>query len=71
MSESGDRPSSRELRRGMTVEIEQSNADNAPDADGIRGEIKQVLEDDDANVEGAKVKLQSGVTGYVERVVTD
>jgi len=71
MSETGDRPSSDQLRQGMTVEIEQSNADNAPDAEGIRGEIKVVLEDDEANVEGTKVKLQSGVTGYVKRVVAD
>ena len=53
------------------VEIEQSNADNAPDAEGIMGEIQTVLEDDDENVEGAKVKLESGATGYVKRVVTD
>ena len=71
MSETGDRPSDDELRRGMMVEIEQSNAENAPDAEGIMGEIKTVLQDDDASVEGAKVKLESGVTGYVKRVVTD
>ena len=71
MSETGDRPSDDELRRGMMVEIEQSNAENAPDAEGIMGEIQTVLQDDDASVEGAKVKLQSGVTGYVKRVVTD
>lgn len=71
MSETGDRPSDDELRPGMTVEIEQSNADNAPDAEGIRGEIRQVLADDDENVEGTKVELQSGVTGYVKRVVVD
>lgn len=71
MSETGDRPTSDELRPGMTVEIEQSNADNAPEAEGIRGEIAAVLESDDENVEGAKVRLQSGVTGYVECVVAD
>ncbi|WP_435177760.1 DUF2196 domain-containing protein [Halorussus sp. AFM4] len=71
MSETGDRPSDDELRPGMMVEIEQSNAENAPDAEGIMGEIQTVLQDDDASVEGAKVKLQSGVTGYVKRVAPD
>ncbi|NHN59051.1 MULTISPECIES: DUF2196 domain-containing protein [Halorussus] len=71
MSETGDRPSDDELRRGMMVEIEQSNAENAPDAEGIMGEIQTVLEDDDASVKGAKVKLQSGATGYVKRVASD
>lgn len=55
----------------MMVEIEQSNAENPPDAERIVGEIKTVVQDDDASVQGAKVKLQSGATGYVKRVVTD
>jgi uncharacterized protein YwbE len=51
----------------MTVEIDQSNADND---ELIRGDIRQVL-DGDETPQGVKVKLQSGVTGYVERVVAD
>lgn len=71
MSETGDRPADDELRQGMMVEIEQSNAENTPDADGIRGEIKTVMADDDESTRGTKVKLKSGVTGYVKRVVAD
>ena len=41
----------------MTVEIEQSNADND---EPIRGEVKQVMDD---GRKGAKVKLESGATG--------
>jgi uncharacterized protein YwbE len=64
---SGNRPSEEELRQGITVEIEQSNADNA---DPIRGEIRAVI-DEGERPQGVKVELESGVTGYVERVVTE
>jgi uncharacterized protein YwbE len=64
---SGNRPSEEELRQGITVEIEQSNADNA---DPIRGEIRAVI-DEGESPQGVKVELESGVTGYVERVVTE
>ncbi|UPW00267.1 YwbE family protein [Halorussus gelatinilyticus] len=67
---SGNRPTEDELRRGMTVEIDQSNADNAPDADPIRGEIRTVIDEGDSP-QGVKVELKSGVTGYVERVVPE
>lgn len=67
---SGDRPTEESLRRGMTVEIDQSNADNADDAEPLRGEIKTIVDEGDSP-QGAKVKLKSGVTGYVRRVVTD
>ncbi|MFC4450247.1 MULTISPECIES: DUF2196 domain-containing protein [Halorussus] len=67
---SADRPAESELRRGMTVEIEQSNADNAADADPIRGEIQTII-DEGESPQGVKVKLQSGITGYVTQVVTD
>lgn len=66
---SSERPNRENLRRGMMVEIEQSNADNADDAEPIRGEIQNVLEDD--SPKGAKVKLESGVTGWVQSVVPD
>ena len=54
----------------MTVEIEQSNADNADDADPLRGEIKTIV-DEGESPQDAKVKLKSGVPGYVRRVVND
>lgn len=63
---SSERPNRENLRRGMMVEIEQSNADNA---EPIRGEIQNVLEDD--SPKGAKVKLESGATGWVQSVVPD
>lgn len=67
LSMSGNRPSEEELRRGMTVEINQSNADND---NPIRGEIKRII-DEGESPQGVKVELESGVTGYVEQVVTD
>lgn len=67
---SGERPSAESLRQGMTVAVEQANADNAPDAEPIRGEIQTVIDEGDSP-QGAKVKLKSGVTGYVTRVVAE
>ncbi|UPV74228.1 YwbE family protein [Halorussus limi] len=67
---SGNRPDEEELRPGMTVEIDQSNADNAADADPIRGDIRAVIDEGDSP-QGVKVKLESGVTGYVRRVVAE
>jgi uncharacterized protein YwbE len=54
----------------MTVEIEQSNADNADDAAPLRGEIQTIIDGGDSP-QGVKVKLDFGVTGYVQRVVDD
>jgi len=54
----------------MTVEIEQANADNADEADPLRGEIKTII-DEGKSPQGTKVKLKSGVTGYAQRVVND
>ena len=34
-----DTPTREELRRGMTVEIEQTNAENANEAEPLRGDI--------------------------------
>jgi uncharacterized protein YwbE len=64
---SGDRLSEEELRRGMTAGIDQSNADND---NPLRGEIKQVI-DEGESPQGVRVELESGATGYVQRVVTD
>jgi hypothetical protein len=54
----------------MTVAVEQANADNADEAEPIRGEIQTVI-DEGETPQGAKVKLKSGVTGYVTRVVAE
>lgn len=67
---SGERQSAESLRRGMTVEIEQSNADNADDAAPLRGEIQTIIDGGDSP-QGVKVKLDFGVKGYVQRVVDD
>ena len=67
---SGERPSEESLRRGMTVQIEQSNTDNADDAEPLMGEIKTII-DEGESPQGTKVKLKSGVTGYVTSVVNE
>lgn len=54
----------------MTVEIEQSNAENAPDVEPLRGEVQRIADEGDSP-QGVKVKLESGATGYVERVVAE
>jgi hypothetical protein len=64
---SGDRPSEERLRRGTTVETDQSNADND---NPLRGEIKRVI-DEGESPQGTKVELESGATVYVRRVVID
>ncbi|USZ67999.1 hypothetical protein NGM10_14855 [Halorussus salilacus] len=63
---SSERPDREDFRRGMTVEIEQSNADNDR---ALRGEARNVFDDD--SPKGAKVKLESGATGWVRRVVSE
>jgi hypothetical protein len=54
----------------MTVAVEQANADNADEAEPLRGEIQTVIDEGDSP-QGAKVKLESGVTGYVTWVVAE
>ncbi|WP_458205104.1 DUF2196 domain-containing protein [Haladaptatus sp. NG-SE-30] len=68
---SADRPSKEELRRGMTVEIEQTNAENAGDAPPLRGDIAKVLSEEETEPGGVKVELESGVTGRVTRIAPD
>jgi uncharacterized protein YwbE len=70
---SANRPTREELRRGMTVEIEQTNAENADDAQPLRGEIAKILSEEGQRTEpgGVKVQLDSGVTGRVMRVAPD
>ena len=68
---SGDRPTKESLQRGMTVEVEQTGADNADGTEPITGEVRQVLTDEHSHPEGIEVELQSGVTGRVVRVAPD
>ncbi|KZN26444.1 MULTISPECIES: DUF2196 domain-containing protein [unclassified Haladaptatus] len=63
-----DRPTREDLSRGMTVEIEQTNAENADEAEPLRGEIAKVLSEEHTEPGGVKVQLQSGITGRVKRI---
>ena len=66
---SADRPTADELRRGITVEIVQEDAEpRSEDTEPLIGEIATVYGDDP---DGPHVKLKSGVVGYVQSVVAD
>lgn len=54
----------------MTVEIDQ-NEDEGGNENPLRGEILKVLSEEHTEPGGVKVKLESGVTGRVRRVVAD
>lgn len=58
-------PNKAALERGMTVVIDQTNADEE-----LVGEIGAVLEDESTHPDGVLVKLQCGVTGRVQRIGT-
>ncbi|MFH5798665.1 DUF2196 domain-containing protein [Haladaptatus sp. CMAA 1911] len=68
---SADTPTREELRRGMTVEIEQTNAENADEAEPLRGDIAKVLSEEHSEPGGVKVELESGITGRVKRIAPD
>ncbi|WP_049970679.1 DUF2196 domain-containing protein [Haladaptatus cibarius] len=68
---SADRPTREELRRGMSVEIEQTNAENADEAGPIQGNIAKILSDEHTEPGGVKVELESGITGRVKSVVPE
>ncbi len=55
----------------MTVEIEQTDADNADDVDPLVGDIVRFLSDEHTQPGGVEVELESGVTGHVNRVAPD
>lgn len=57
-------PQESDLRRGITVEIEQTDT-----GDELIGEVKEVL--GEADGPGAKVELQSGVVGRALRIEPD
>lgn len=66
-----DTPTREELRRGMTVEIEQTNAENADEAEPLRGDIAEILSEEHSEPGGVKVELESGITGRVKRIAPD
>lgn len=55
----------------MTVEIEQTNAENADEAEPLRGDIATILSDEHTEPGGVKVELESGITGRVKRIAPD
>lgn len=57
------KPNKAELERGMTVVIDQTNADEE-----LVGEVGAVLEDESTDPNGVLVKLKSGATGRVQRI---
>ncbi len=59
---SADLPTRDELKKGLTVEIEQENGDR------IIGEVGVVLTDERTHPEGILVKLKSGVQGRVKHI---
>ena len=65
-----DRPTKEDLRPGMTVEIDQEK--NSQQNDNlIRGDVLKVLSQEHTEPGGIKVKLESGATGRVQRIVAD
>ncbi|WP_435153693.1 DUF2196 domain-containing protein [Haladaptatus sp. DFWS20] len=68
---SAERPTRDELRRGMAVEIEQTNAENADEAEPLRGDIAKILSEEETEPGGVKVELESGITGRVSSVVAE
>lgn len=66
---SQDRPTERELRRGMTVRVVQEQENNS--GEPIVGDIETIVDDEQQHPRGIAVKLQSDVTGRVKEVVSD
>lgn len=59
-------PDKAALERGLTVVIDQTNAEGE-----LVGEIGAVLEDESTHPNGVLVKLKSGATGRVQRIGTE
>ncbi|GAA0199950.1 hypothetical protein GCM10009000_012510 [Halobacterium noricense] len=55
----------------MSVEIEQTNAENADEAEPIRGNIAKIHSEGETEPGGVKVELESGITGRVKSVVPE
>ncbi len=65
---SANRPMWEELRRGMTVEIEQANAENADEAEPLRGDSAKIRSEEHTKPGGITVQLESGIAGRVKRI---
>ena len=61
-----NQPNRDDLRRGMTVEVEQEQENNA--GEPLVGDIRVVLTDEHSHPQGIKVELESGVVGRVKEV---
>ena len=59
-------PTRDEIRRGMTVEVEQEQENNP--GEPLIGDVKLVITDEHSHPEGIKVKLESDVTGRVKEI---
>lgn len=66
---SGDLPTRRDLRRGITVTVVQDQANN--DGEPLVGEIEEILTDEQTHPDGIRVRLHSGVTGRVQEIAPE
>lgn len=65
---SSDLPGRDDLRRAMTVEVVQEQAD---EDEPVVGDIETIVTDERTHPEGIEVKLESGVTGRVKSIAPD
>lgn len=61
-----DRPTRDELAPGMTVTVEQEQANN--EGEPIVGDVRRVLTEEHSHPGGIEVELESGVTGRVKAI---
>ena len=61
-----DQPNRDDLRRGMTVRVQQEQDNNA--GEPLVGDIRVILTDEHSHPQGIKVELESGVVGRVKEV---
>lgn len=64
-----DLPTRDEIRRGMTVEVQQEQENNP--GEPLIGDVRMVLTEEHSHPEGIKVELQSGVVGRVKEINPD
>ncbi|ELY52095.1 DUF2196 domain-containing protein [Natronolimnohabitans innermongolicus] len=66
---SDERPTAKELRQGITVEVVQGDQDvESTDTEPVVGEVATVYGDEP---EGPEVELKNGVVGHVQSVLHD
>jgi len=64
-----DRPTRDDLRRRVTVEVDQDQENN--DRGPIIGDIRVILTDEHSHPRGIEVELESGVVGRVKEVAPE